>query len=59
VQEVQRRIEHIAAGNTAESGDRIRIIGEDDLLGETPYSELPADCFSAPVSSSPRWTARS
>ena len=48
VQEVQRRIEYIAAGNIAESGDRIRIIGEDDLLGETPYSELPAECFSAP-----------
>ena len=48
VQEVQRRIEHITAGNAAESGDRIRIIGDDDLLGETPYSELPVDCFSAP-----------
>lgn len=48
VQEVNDRIEHIAAGNAADSGERILIIGDDDLLGEDPYSRLPAQCFSRP-----------
>ena len=48
VQEVNDRIDHIANGNTADSGQRIMVIGDDDLLGEDPYSKLPAECFSKP-----------
>jgi hypothetical protein len=48
VEEVRRRINHIAAGNEAQSGDRILIVGDDDLLSESPYSELPAECFTKP-----------
>lgn len=48
VKEAQRRINRIADGKTAGSGHRILIIGEDDLLSESPYSELPAECFTAP-----------
>lgn len=48
VVEARRRIDHIIDGNTAKSGDRILIIGDDDLLGESPYSELPAECFTRP-----------
>jgi len=48
VEEVRRRIKHITDGNVAGSGDRILIIGDDDLLGESPYSELPGECFTKP-----------
>lgn len=48
VEEVRRRINLIADGQTAESGDRILIIGDDDLLSESPYSELLVECFTRP-----------
>lgn len=48
VQEAQRRIKHLAGGNTAGSGDRILIIGDDDILSEPPYSDLPEECFVKP-----------
>ncbi len=48
VKEANDRIKHIADGNGADSGERILIIGDDDLLGEDPYSKLPVECFSKP-----------
>ena len=48
VKEVERRIKHIASGNEAASGDRILIVGDDDILSESPYSDLPEECFTKP-----------
>jgi hypothetical protein len=47
VAEVDRRVDANKGGG-AESGDRILIVGDDDILSETPYSELPAECFTRP-----------
>jgi hypothetical protein len=48
VKEAERRIEKVRAEGTVDSGNRIRIIGHDELLSETPYSELPDDTFVIP-----------
>jgi hypothetical protein len=48
VEEVERRIKVITAQGTVGSGDRLMIIGDDDILSEPPYSELPAECFTLP-----------
>lgn len=45
--EVNRRIEANCEGE-AGSGDRIRIIGNDDILDEEPYCDLPDDRKSRP-----------
>ena len=47
VEEVDRRIEVLTTTGSAESGDRIKIFGDDDILGEAPYSDLPDECFTA------------
>ena len=47
VTEVDGRVDANKGGGAA-SGDRILIIGDDDILSETPYSELPAECFTRP-----------
>ena len=47
VKEAERRIGVVKAG-AADSGDRIRIIGHDDLLSDPPYSDLPAETFIRP-----------
>jgi hypothetical protein len=46
-EEVNRRIDINRRGE-AGSGDRIRIIGSDDILDEEPYSDLPDDRRSRP-----------
>lgn len=48
VKEAERRIEQVRDHGSVGSGDRIRIIGHDDLLSESPYSELPAETFVIP-----------
>jgi hypothetical protein len=48
VKEAERRIGVVKGDSTAGSGDRIRIIGHDDLLSEPPYSDLPAEIFIRP-----------
>jgi hypothetical protein len=48
INEVDRRIDVIRAKGTVGSGDRILIVGHDDILSEYPYSELPAECFVRP-----------
>lgn len=45
--EVNRRIE-VNCGGEASSGDRIRIIGNDDILNEVRYKDLPDDRKSRP-----------
>lgn len=46
--EAERRIEEVKAKGEVGSGDRIRIIGHDELLSEPPYSDLPEDTFVIP-----------
>lgn len=46
--EAERRIEEVKAKGEVGSGDRIRIIGHDELLSEPPYSDLPEDSFVIP-----------
>lgn len=46
VEEVQRRIDVLVKTGSAESGDRIKIFGDDEILGESPYSDLPDECFT-------------
>ena len=48
VKEAERRIEKVRKDRTVNSGDRIRIIGHDELLSEPPYSELPDETFVIP-----------
>lgn len=48
VAEAERRIEKVCEQGNVGSGDRIRIVGHDELLSEPPYSELPADTFVIP-----------
>jgi hypothetical protein len=48
IAEVDRRIAKIAEQGTVGSGDRILIVGYDDILSEEPYSKLPAECFVKP-----------
>lgn len=48
VKEAERRIDKVRAQGAVASGDRIRIIGHDELLSETPYSELPDETFVIP-----------
>lgn len=48
VKEAERRIEKVRKLRSVDSGDRIRIIGHDELLSETPYSELPNEAFVIP-----------
>lgn len=48
VKEAERRIEKVRTQRSVASGDRIRIIGHDELLSETPYSELPDETFVIP-----------
>lgn len=48
VKEAERRIEQVRKHGTVSSGDRIRIIGHDELLSEPPYSDLPAVTFVIP-----------
>jgi hypothetical protein len=47
---VKATLEHVLAGRPVPSGDRIRVIGYDEDLGELDlaYSALPAECFSFP-----------
>lgn len=47
-QEAERRIEEVRVSGEVGSGDRIRIIGHDELLSEPPYSDLPAGSFVKP-----------
>jgi len=44
----RRRKAIIAAGGVVESGDRLRVIGHDDLLEEAEYKDLPDECKSRP-----------
>ncbi|MCY3650946.1 MAG: hypothetical protein OXG40_14480 [Acidimicrobiaceae bacterium] len=46
-EEADRRIE-LNRGGAAESGDRIRIIGNDDILAEDDYKDIPDDLKSRP-----------
>ena len=46
--EAQRRIDKVIAGDEVESGDRIRIIGYDDLLEEDDFEGFPNDLLSIP-----------
>ena len=48
VEEAERRIDKVRAEGTVVSGDRIRIIGHDEMLSEPPYSELPSETFVIP-----------
>jgi hypothetical protein len=48
VKEAERRIDEVRKHGTVGSGDRIRIIGHDELLSEPPYSELPDETFVIP-----------
>lgn len=48
VKEAERRIDKVRKEGAVASGDRIRIIGHDELLSETPYSELPDETFVIP-----------
>ena len=48
VKEAERRIEKVRKDRTVQSGDRIRIIGHDELLSEPPYSDLPDETFVIP-----------
>jgi hypothetical protein len=45
--EADRRIE-VNRNGKAESGDRIRIIGDADILDDPEYAGLPAECFTRP-----------
>jgi hypothetical protein len=46
--EAERRIQAVKDKTEVGSGDRIRIIGHDELLSEPPYSDLPEDTFVFP-----------
>lgn len=46
-EEADRRIE-LNRGGTAESGDRIRIVGNDDILAEDDFKDIPDDLKSRP-----------
>ena len=46
-EEVERRIA-LNQGTEADSGDRIRIIGSDDILSEDDYADIPDDLKSRP-----------
>ena len=48
VEEAERRIEAVRKNGTVGSGDRVRVIGHDDLLSEPPYSDLPKETFVIP-----------
>ena len=49
--EVHRRRKAILANPTAvSSGNRLRVIGHDDILSEDGYKNLPAECKSRPAS---------
>lgn len=48
VKEAERRIEQVKQHGTVGSGNRIRVIGHDELLSESPYSELPDETFVIP-----------
>ncbi|MBX3292258.1 MAG: hypothetical protein KF881_05110 [Acidobacteria bacterium] len=50
--EAKRRVAKIIAnGGTATDGDRVRVIGYDDLLQEEDYKGFPSDLLSIPGSS--------
>ena len=50
--EAKRRVAKIIEnGGTAEAGDRVRVIGYDDLLNEDDYRGFPSDLLSIPGSS--------
>ena len=44
----RRRKAILAAPKNIKSGDRLRIIGHDDILMEDKYKDLPSDCKSRP-----------
>jgi len=44
----RRRKAILASPNAIKSGDRLRIIGHDDILAEEKYKELPDHCKSRP-----------
>lgn len=44
----RRRKAILAAPNAIKSGDRLRVIGHDDILLEDKYKDLPAACKSRP-----------
>jgi hypothetical protein len=46
--EAERRIKAVKDKKEVGSGDRIRIIGHDELLSEPPYSDLPSETFVIP-----------
>lgn len=46
--EAERRIDAVKASGEVGSGDRVRIIGHDELLSEPPYSDLPQETFVIP-----------
>ena len=47
--EVDRRRKAILASpNAIKSGNRLRVIGHDEILSEEKYKDLPADCKSRP-----------
>jgi hypothetical protein len=46
--EAERRIDAVKEKGEVDSGDRIRIIGHDELLSEPPYSDLPSETFVIP-----------
>jgi hypothetical protein len=48
VKEAERRIEAVRKAGAVGSGDRVRIIGHDELLSEPPYSDLPKETFVIP-----------
>jgi beta-lactamase superfamily II metal-dependent hydrolase len=49
--EAHRRRKAIADNpNNVKSGDRLRVIGHDDILLEPDYQQLPEDCKSRPAS---------
>jgi hypothetical protein len=50
VEEVEDRMALIAKEGKVGTGNRLMIIGDDEILSEPPYSELPAECFTAPGS---------
>lgn len=44
----RRRKAILEAGGEAEAGNRLRVIGHDDLLKEDDYANLPDECKSSP-----------
>ena len=47
-EEARRRVQLNIEGGDVGSGDRIRVIGHHDVLGEAPYVGLPGDCLVVP-----------